>query len=64
MIRYMASRYLAKSRFFLSTDGNCLKYTPTDLAREIAEHVHDAYKGSLEFHYNKDENLLRAAWHD
>jgi len=36
--------------------------TDTHLAREIAERVHHAYKGDLAFHYNKDENLLRATW--
>jgi NMD protein affecting ribosome stability and mRNA decay len=36
--------------------------TGTHLAREIAERVHDAYKGELEFSYNKEDNLLRASW--
>lgn len=37
--------------------------TGTHLAREIAEHVHRAYKGELEFSYNREDNLLRAKWH-
>ena len=45
-------------------DGALITTTGTHLAREIAEHVHDAYKGKLEFHYNKEENLLRANWRD
>lgn len=36
--------------------------TGTHLAREIAERVHRAYKGDLKFSYNRDDNLLRAAW--
>lgn len=36
--------------------------TGTHLAREIAERVHHAYKGELEFSYNKEDNLLRATW--
>jgi NMD protein affecting ribosome stability and mRNA decay len=36
--------------------------TGTHLAREIAERVHRAYKGELEFSYNRDDDLLRAAW--
>jgi hypothetical protein len=36
--------------------------TGTHLAREIAERVQHAYKGELEFSYNKEDNLLRAAW--
>jgi hypothetical protein len=45
-------------------DGALITTTGTHLAREIAEHAHDAYKGALEFHYNKEQNLLRASWHD
>jgi len=36
--------------------------TGTHLAREIAERLHHAYKGELEFSYNKEDNLLRATW--
>lgn len=44
-------------------DGGVL-VTTTDahLARRIAEHVHDACKGSLALHYSKEENLIRATW--
>lgn len=43
---------------------NALEVTTTGihLAREIAERVHRAYKGELEFSYNREDNLLRAAW--
>ncbi len=36
--------------------------TDTHLARDIGEAVHSAYKGELEYHYNKEENLLRVHW--
>jgi NMD protein affecting ribosome stability and mRNA decay len=36
--------------------------TDTHLARDIGEAVHAAYKGELEFRYNKEENLLRVYW--
>jgi hypothetical protein len=36
--------------------------TGTHLARRIGDALHDAFKGELEFHYNKDENLLRVSW--
>jgi len=38
--------------------------TTTDphLARNIGEAVRSAYKGRLEYHYNKEENLLRVRW--
>lgn len=36
--------------------------TDTHLARDIGEAVHAAYKGELEFRYNKEENLLRVTW--
>ncbi len=36
--------------------------TGIHLAREIAERLHHAYKGELGFHYNKEDNLLRATW--
>lgn len=43
-------------------DGVVVTTTDVHLARTIAEHVHDAFKGSLAFHYNKGDNLLRATW--
>ena len=39
-----------------------LTTTGAHLAREIAERVQHAYKGELKFSYNKEDNLLRAAW--
>jgi hypothetical protein len=38
--------------------------TTTDihLARGIGDALHSAYKGELEYHYNKEENLLRVEW--
>jgi len=45
-----------------SGDGVVVTTTDTHLARNIGEAVHAAYKGELEFHYNKEENLLRVHW--
>jgi NMD protein affecting ribosome stability and mRNA decay len=45
-----------------SADGVMVTTTDTHLARDIAQALHHAYKGELEFHYNKDDNLLRATW--
>ena len=42
--------------------GVLITTTDTHLARDIGEAVHAAYKGSLEYHYNKEENLLRVHW--
>ena len=36
--------------------------TDTHLARNIGEAVHSAYKGELEYHYNKEQDLLRVHW--
>jgi len=43
-------------------DGALITTTDTHLARDIGEAVHAAYKGELEYHYNKEENLLRVQW--
>ena len=43
-------------------EGVLVTTTDVHLARNIAERIHDAYKGSLGFHYSKEENLLRATW--
>jgi NMD protein affecting ribosome stability and mRNA decay len=43
-------------------DGVLVTTTDTHLARNIAESVQAAYKGELDFHYNREENLLRATW--
>ena len=45
-----------------SAEGVTVTTTDTHLARDLAQALHRAYKGELEFHYNKEENLLRAAW--
>lgn len=45
-----------------SADGVTVTTTDTHLARDIAHALHDAYKGELDFHYNKEDNLLRAIW--
>jgi len=45
-----------------SADGVTVTTTDTHLARDLAQALHKAYKGKLEFHYNKEENLLRATW--
>ena len=42
--------------------GVLLTTTGIHLARNIGEAVHAAYKGHLEYHYNKQENLLRVQW--
>lgn len=45
-------------------DGGGLLVTTTDahLARRIGDSLHDAYKGELDYRYNKEENLLRVSW--
>jgi NMD protein affecting ribosome stability and mRNA decay len=43
-------------------DGVLVTTTDTHLARSIAEAVQAAYKGELDFRYNKEDNLLRATW--
>lgn len=45
-----------------SSEGVLVTTTDVHLARNIAERVHDACKGSLVVHYSKEENLLRANW--
>lgn len=42
--------------------GVLIKTTDTHLARDIGEAVHAAYKGSLEYHCNNQEKLLRVQW--
>lgn len=41
-----------------------VQITTTDihLARGLGEAIHHAYQGSLEFHYNPEDNLLRVHW--
>jgi NMD protein affecting ribosome stability and mRNA decay len=45
-----------------TAEGILVTTTDTHLARDFAEALFDAWKGDLEFHYNKEENLLRATW--
>jgi NMD protein affecting ribosome stability and mRNA decay len=45
-----------------TAEGVLVTTTDVHLARNIAERIHDAYKGSLGLHYSKEENLLRATW--
>ena len=42
--------------------GALITTTGVHLARRIGDALADAYKGTLEFHYNKEEQLLRVAW--
>jgi NMD protein affecting ribosome stability and mRNA decay len=42
--------------------GVLITTTDTHLARDIGEALHSAYKGELEYHYNREENLLRVHW--
>jgi NMD protein affecting ribosome stability and mRNA decay len=43
-------------------EGMTVTTTDAHLARDLAQALHRAYKGELEFHYNKEDNLLRASW--
>ena len=48
----------------VAADGEGLLVTTTDphLARRIGEALEHAYKGKLDYHYNKEDNLLRVFW--
>ncbi len=43
-----------------SGDGLMVTTTDTHLARNIAEKLHAAYKGEIEFSYSEADNVLRA----
>src|SRR3972149_4034186 len=43
-----------------SADGVMVTTTDIHLARDLAQALHRAYKGELELHYNREDNLLRA----
>jgi NMD protein affecting ribosome stability and mRNA decay len=45
-----------------TAEGLLVTTTDSHLARDIAERLHDAYKGTLDFRYNREDNLLRASW--
>ncbi len=42
--------------------GSMVTTTDIHLARGIGDALHHAYQGSLEFHYNPEQNLLRVSW--
>lgn len=42
--------------------GVLITTTGVHLARRIGDALEDAYKGTLEFHYNREQHLLRVAW--
>ena len=48
----------------IAASGAGMRITTTDahLARRIGDALHHAYKGELEYRYNKEDNLLRVAW--
>ena len=68
LVRHLERREKAehplKRIMAIEEDGGKLLITTTDihLARAIGEALHDAYKGELDFHYNKEEYLLRIRW--
>lgn len=43
-------------------DSTLITTTDIHLARGIGESIHHAYQGELEFHYNREQNLLRVNW--
>ena len=45
-----------------AADGVEITTTDSHLARDLAQALYRAYKGELEFRYNKEDNLLRATW--
>jgi hypothetical protein len=48
----------------LAASGAGMRITTTDahLARRIGDSPYHAYKGELEYRYNKEDNLLGVAW--
>jgi NMD protein affecting ribosome stability and mRNA decay len=42
--------------------GAVITTTDVHLARGIGDALHHAYQGELEFHYNRDQNLVRVNW--
>lgn len=43
-------------------EGVVVSTTDTHLARRIGDALYDAYKGELDYRYNRRENLLRVLW--
>jgi len=68
LVRNLAEKERAEhplQRIMAIADADAgLLVTTTDahLARDIAVALHRAYQGELEFHYNPQDNLLRATW--
>jgi NMD protein affecting ribosome stability and mRNA decay len=48
----------------IAAEGRGVRVNTTDthLARRIGDALRDAYKGELEYRYNKEDNLLRVLW--
>jgi hypothetical protein len=48
----------------IAASGAGTRITTTDahLARRIGDALYHAYKGELEYRYNKEDNLLRVIW--
>jgi hypothetical protein len=53
------NRIIARKR-----DGDTLAITTTDihLPRRMGEALRRAYKGELDFHYTKEDHILRVKW--
>ena len=43
-------------------EGTLVTTTDTHLARRIGDALQKSWKGDLEFHYNRQDNLLRVSW--
>lgn len=43
-------------------EGMMVSTTDAHLARRIGDALHEAYKGTLQYRYNKEETLLRVSW--
>ena len=44
------------------SEGIVVTITSAHVARRIADGLHDAWKGTLDLHYNKQQELFRARW--
>ncbi len=45
-----------------TAQGTVVTTTDIHLARGIGDALHHAYRGELQFHYNREQNLLRVSW--
>ena len=43
-------------------EGMLVTTTDTHLARRLGDALQKSWKGDLEFHYNREDNLLRVSW--